>query len=80
MAEVVYTIKHEMAISLSDILLRRIRLGLVHQGQALDAVPKVARLVQNMLGWDDARTMAEVVQINTMLESHMIFKESKVHA
>lgn len=80
MAEVVYTIKHEMAISLSDILLRRIRLGLVHQGQALDAVPKVARLVQNMLGWDDARTMAEVVQINTVLESHMIFKEAKVHA
>ncbi|MCW5823916.1 MAG: glycerol-3-phosphate dehydrogenase/oxidase [Cyanobacteria bacterium TGS_CYA1] len=80
MAEVVYTIKHEMAISLSDILFRRIRLGLVHQAQALDAVPKVARLVQNMLGWDNARTSAEIAQINTMLESHMIFKEAKVHA
>lgn len=80
MAEVIYTIKNEMAISLSDILFRRIRLGLVHQGQALDAVPKVARLVQNMLGWDDARTMAEIAQINTMLESHMIFKEAKIHA
>lgn len=80
MAEVVYTIKHEMAISLSDILFRRIRLGLVHQAQALDAVPKVARLVQNMLGWDDARTSAEITQISTMLESQMIFKEAKIHA
>lgn len=80
MAEVVYTIKHEMAISLCDILLRRIRLGLVHQGQSLDAVPKVARMVQNMLGWDDARTKAEVVEINTLLESHMIFKDAKIHA
>lgn len=80
MAEVVYTIKHEMAISLCDILFRRIRLGLVHQEQALDAVPKVARLVQNMLGWDEARTMAEIEQINTLLESHMIFKDAKVHA
>lgn len=78
MAEVIYTIKHEMAISLSDVLFRRIRLGLVHQSQTLVAVPKVARLVQNLLGWDEARTTAEIAQINSILEAHMIFSDPKV--
>lgn len=78
MAEVAFTIKHEMAVSLGDVLFRRIRLGLVHQSQTLDAVPRVARLVQNLLGWDEARTTAEIAQINSMLEAHMIFKEAKV--
>lgn len=67
-----------MAISLSDVLFRRIRLGLVHQSQTLVAVPKVARLVQNLLGWDEARTTAEIAQINSILEAHMIFSDPKV--
>jgi len=60
MAEVPYCLNNEMAISLDDILSRRIRLGFVHQGQCLAAAPKVARLIENLSYWDAQRANAEL--------------------
>lgn len=74
MAEVAFTVRHEMALSLEDILFRRIRLALVHQEQTMQAAPKVARLVQGLTGWDEARTTAELRNLETALSEHMVFK------
>ncbi|MBZ0187567.1 MAG: glycerol-3-phosphate dehydrogenase/oxidase, partial [Candidatus Obscuribacterales bacterium] len=77
MAEVVFAIKQEMAVSLEDILFRRIRLGFVHQEQTREAIGKVARLVQSITGWDKQRTGVEVDSILRTLHEHMIFSDNK---
>lgn len=74
MAEVVYNVKYEMAQSLEDILYRRMRLGLIHQGQCLTAAPKVARCVQAVLGWDETRTDAELKALTNSLEEHLNYQ------
>ncbi|MFA6556961.1 MAG: glycerol-3-phosphate dehydrogenase C-terminal domain-containing protein, partial [Candidatus Obscuribacterales bacterium] len=67
MAEVPYALNNEMAISLEDILSRRIRLGFVHQGQCLEAAPKVAMLIQNLSYWDSQRAALELNQFEKSL-------------
>ena len=62
MAEVSFCALNEMAVSLEDVLFRRIRLGILHQRQCLDASPEVARVMQSLLGWDNARTGLELVR------------------
>jgi glycerol-3-phosphate dehydrogenase len=74
MAEVVFSLKHEMALCLEDVLFRRLRLGLVHQGQCLEAASKVARCAQGVLGWDEARTAAELKALTNVLEEHLNYK------
>ena len=62
--EVVWATRHELALSLDDVLARRMRL--VHQlpdrGAAL--APRVARMLGAELGWDEARQAHEVAAFN----------------
>jgi glycerol-3-phosphate dehydrogenase len=61
LAEVVIAANREQARSVADVLLRRTRLGLV-AGRELrdgDAVPAVARLLGDQLGWSGSRVKAE---------------------
>ena len=59
-AEVVYAIRTEMAQNLPDILMRRIRLGLVDWRAALEALPATAELLAAEMGWAaDEREQAE---------------------
>jgi glycerol-3-phosphate dehydrogenase len=71
MAEIPFCVLHEMAVSLEDLLCRRIRLGIVHQKQCLDAAPKVAMLLQTLLGWDKSRTDIELAALEKSLKEHM---------
>ena len=50
-AEVIYAARAEMALTLEDLLLRRIRLGLVDWQAALSATPTAATLLGAELGW-----------------------------
>lgn len=59
-AEVIFCVKREMAISLSDMIIRRLRLTSVNQAQALAASLNVALLMQSLLGWDDRRVRYEL--------------------
>jgi glycerol-3-phosphate dehydrogenase len=78
MAEVAFCVVTEMSVSLEDLLFRRMRLGMIHQKQCLDAAPKVAMLVQSLLGWDNARTEIELSALETTLKEHMVpFTENK---
>lgn len=58
-AQVVYAIQNEMAVKLSDILLRRTGIGtLGHPGR--EVLEKVANLAVSLLQWDDKRKMEEI--------------------
>ena len=61
-AEVVYAIRHEMAMTLADVVLRRIGLGDAgHPGET--AARDVARVMQQELGWSDTRVTDELAAL-----------------
>lgn len=45
----------EAVIHLDDLLLRRVRLGLLAPNGGIDLLPRIRTLVQDELGWEDAR-------------------------
>jgi glycerol-3-phosphate dehydrogenase len=53
-AEVVHQARREMALSVSDVMVRRTRLFHQRPGQGADAAPIVASLLARELGWDAA--------------------------
>jgi len=52
-AEVVYTVKQEMAVTPRDVLARRIRLEITDWETTLTVLPMVAELMSDELGWSD---------------------------
>jgi glycerol-3-phosphate dehydrogenase len=71
MAEVAYCVLNEMAVSLEDLLFRRMRLAVLHQIQCRQAAPKVASMMQSLLNWDDARAALELQALEKTLDAHM---------
>lgn len=67
MAEVPFVTENEMAESLEDIFSRRTRLGFLHHKQCLQAAPKVARMVAETRGWDNARIASEIANLELNL-------------
>jgi glycerol-3-phosphate dehydrogenase len=59
-AEVVVAVEEEMALTLEDVLDRRLRLLYFDARQGLDVVEPAAALVGSRLGWDAARTAREI--------------------
>ncbi|HUJ64916.1 MAG TPA: glycerol-3-phosphate dehydrogenase/oxidase, partial [Acidimicrobiales bacterium] len=51
-AEAVYAARHEMAVTLSDVLARRTRTLMLDRAAAVRAAPEVAAIVGTELGWD----------------------------
>ncbi|MFX0149546.1 MAG: glycerol-3-phosphate dehydrogenase/oxidase [Candidatus Hodarchaeota archaeon] len=66
LAEIDYAIKHEKAMNLRDIMLRRSQIQLSeHQG--LDCVETVARRMGYVLGWSAAKEKEEIEKYNQAL-------------
>jgi glycerol-3-phosphate dehydrogenase len=61
-AEVVYTIRHEMAVKLTDVLVRRTGVGSAGR-PADDVIEVAAHIAQNELGWDATRTAREIESV-----------------
>jgi glycerol-3-phosphate dehydrogenase len=59
-AEVVYTVRNEMAVTPRDFLARRIRLEITDWQATLDCLPVVADLMARELGWDEAEKKRQV--------------------
>ena len=59
-AEVVYAASHEGALHLEDVLARRTRISIEAWDRGVSAAPVAARLMAEVLGWDDARVDREV--------------------
>lgn len=54
-AEVVYQARREMALTVSDVMIRRTHIFHRVAGQALDAAARVGEILQQELGWTDER-------------------------
>jgi glycerol-3-phosphate dehydrogenase len=61
-AELAWAAKNEAVVHLDDLLLRRVRLGLLLPNGGLDEIDKIRRLVQDGLGWSDALWDEEVAR------------------
>jgi glycerol-3-phosphate dehydrogenase len=59
-AEVVYSIREEMAISIEDVLSRRLGLQYFDWRLAVRAAPAVARMLARELGWGSVRARNEI--------------------
>jgi glycerol-3-phosphate dehydrogenase len=59
-AEVVHQAKREMALAVSDVMIRRTHLFHWHPGQGTEVTPVVAGLLARELGWDAAREAASL--------------------
>ncbi len=59
-AEVLYAAREEMAVHVGDVLARRTRAAIQDARASAKTAATVARIMAGELGWDDARTGAEV--------------------
>jgi glycerol-3-phosphate dehydrogenase len=59
-AEVVYAASHEGALHLDDVLARRTRISIEAWDRGVSAAPVAARLMAEVLGWDEDRIQLEV--------------------
>jgi len=59
-AEVAWAARNELALSLDDVLARRMRLVQELPDRAASIAPRVAELLGEELGWDEARRRSEV--------------------
>jgi glycerol-3-phosphate dehydrogenase len=58
-AEVAWAVEHELAMSLDDILARRLRLAMALPDRGESIAARVAGIAGEVLGWDDARQAVE---------------------
>lgn len=58
-AELRWAARAEAVVHLEDLLLRRVRLGLLLPNGGLDQMARIRQIVQPELGWDDARWETE---------------------
>lgn len=59
-AEIAWAAERELALSLDDLLARRVRLAPVLRDRGASIAPRVASIAGHVLGWDAARQAAEV--------------------
>jgi glycerol-3-phosphate dehydrogenase len=66
-AETIHAVRHEMALTLADFMIRRTSLIWRYPVEAEAAAPVAARLMAKELGWDDARESAEAADFRDNL-------------
>ncbi|MGQ9904455.1 MAG: FAD-dependent oxidoreductase [Anaerolineae bacterium] len=62
MAEVVYACRYEMAMTLEDVLARRLRLSFEDWSHGTEAIPAVAQQMAAELGWSTDETAAQIAR------------------
>ena len=65
-AELVFAVEEDLAVTLTDVLARRVLLAF-EPGHGLDVVDAAARLLGDHLGWDEDRRTAEIADYRTWL-------------
>jgi glycerol-3-phosphate dehydrogenase len=79
-AEVDIAVREEMALTLADVLVRRLGLFYEAADQALAVAPDVAARMAGMLAWDSTRTSEEVAAYRALVSSHRGFRENAAHS
>ncbi|MFN8349451.1 MAG: FAD-dependent oxidoreductase [Spirosomataceae bacterium] len=70
-AEVIYQVREEMALTLRDVLARRIRLEIMDWEATREALPTVADLMAQELGWSPAQKQQQINDYQAMVQSFM---------
>lgn len=65
-AELRWAARDEGVVHLDDLLLRRVRLGLLLPGGGVALLERIRRIVQPELGWDDGRWKAEAASYSEL--------------
>ena len=73
-AQVDLAVTEEMAMTLSDVLVRRLGLFYEASDQAFDAAARVAVRMAGLLGWDADRTAREVEEYRALVQAHRAFR------
>ncbi len=71
LAEVVWAAREEMALSVEDVLARRVRMLFVDAREAIAAAPKVAQTLAQELGHDQAWIENQVESFTTMAKNYI---------
>jgi glycerol-3-phosphate dehydrogenase len=66
-AEVVYAARHEYARSTSDVLWRRLRLGVLDETAAAAALERVSEVLAGELGWDAERRARDLDEARALI-------------
>lgn len=69
-AELAWAARNEAVVHLDDLLLRRVRLGLLMPHGGLDEIERIKSLVQEPLGWSDATWKDEVHRYQAIWEKY----------
>ncbi|MFZ5722595.1 MAG: glycerol-3-phosphate dehydrogenase/oxidase [Pseudomonadota bacterium] len=78
-ADILWSLRHEQVAHLDDLLLRRTRLGNLLPGGARDLLPSLRAVVQQELGWDDARWNDEVARYLDIWQRHYSLPPAATH-
>jgi glycerol-3-phosphate dehydrogenase len=67
--EAYYAVSHEGALHLEDVLTRRTRISIEYPHRGVESAEPVARLIADVLGWDEDRIKHEVEIYNSRVET-----------
>lgn len=70
-AEIIYTVRHEMAITPRDILARRIRMEITDWRATLKCLPEVANLMGEELGWSSDLKEKHILEYSQEIKQFM---------
>ncbi|KAI0252106.1 DAO-domain-containing protein [Lactifluus subvellereus] len=68
-AEVRYAVRHEYALTATDVISRRLRLSFLNAQAALEALPRVIDIMAEELNWNTARKREELTRTTRFLQS-----------
>ncbi len=71
-AEAVYAVRHEMALTLDDVLTRRTRARLFDRPATIAAATEVAAVLASELGWDAAETQRQVAEFLSFCDEEVV--------
>ncbi len=74
-AELIFAVEHDLAVTLTDVLARRVLLAF-EPGHGLESVDEAVRILGDHLGWDDDRRAVEVEGYRTWLDRLAVPDES----
>lgn len=71
-AEIIFIIENEMAITIEDILARRIRLLFLDANAAMEAAPLVAEMLASINGYNEQWKQKQLKTFNTLANSYLL--------
>ncbi|HRN57653.1 MAG TPA: glycerol-3-phosphate dehydrogenase C-terminal domain-containing protein, partial [Agriterribacter sp.] len=71
-AQVIWAVRHEMAMTVEDVLARRIRMLFLDARAALGAAPAVARLMAEEMGKDEAWQQDQLKNFTALAEGYLL--------